>query len=157
MFKTIVLALDGSEGSERAIPFATALARRDGAEIVVVHVEEEVVGKGHGPMHGDPELLASLKERAKELTADGVETSVRATTVMLGGPAPAISRIADEVGADLIVAGTRGHSALAGVLLGSVTERLLHTARQPVFVVPPEARPPEEEDARAGAGAASAG
>jgi nucleotide-binding universal stress UspA family protein len=45
-------------------------------------------------------------------------------------------RIATEAGADLILAGTRGRSPVAGLLLGSATERLLHLARQPVLVVP---------------------
>jgi nucleotide-binding universal stress UspA family protein len=56
--------------------------------------------------------------------------------VMLGGPAHAIEEIAAEAGADLIVVGMRGHSALAGLLVGSVTQRLLHVARRPVLVVP---------------------
>ena len=56
---------------------------------------------------------------------------------MLGGPAQAIEEIADEARADLIVVGTRGHSPVAGLLLGSVTQRLLHIAGRPVVVVPP--------------------
>ena len=55
---------------------------------------------------------------------------------MLGGPAHPIEEIAEEAKADLIVVGTRGHSAIAGLLLGSVTQRLLHIARRPVLVVP---------------------
>ena len=57
---------------------------------------------------------------------------------MLGGPAHVIEDIATEADADLIVAGTRGHSPVAGLLLGSVTQRLLHIARRPVLAVPPE-------------------
>ena len=56
--------------------------------------------------------------------------------VMLGGPAHAIEEIADRADADLIVVGTRGHSSVAGLLLGSVTHRLLHIAHRPVLVVP---------------------
>jgi nucleotide-binding universal stress UspA family protein len=55
---------------------------------------------------------------------------------VLGGPAPAILNIAHEAGADLIVVGTRGRSAVAGLLVGSVAHRLLHLSDLPVLVVP---------------------
>jgi nucleotide-binding universal stress UspA family protein len=50
MFKTLVLALDGSEESRRAIPVAVELARRDHAKIVIAHVEQDIAGKGGGPI-----------------------------------------------------------------------------------------------------------
>jgi hypothetical protein len=54
------------------------------------------------------------------------------------GPQPAheIADVAREVGADLIVIGTRGHTPIAGLSLGSVTLRLLHVAPCPVLAVP---------------------
>ena len=141
MFKTIVLALDGSEESRQALPLATELARQDGARIVVAHVEQDVVGKGGGPIPAtEDEIQAEIRKQAEELSAGGIETSVEMRNVMLGGPAHAIAEIADGANADLIVVGTRGHSAVAGLLLGSVTQRLLHLARCPVLVAPPTDR-----------------
>ena len=137
MFKTIVLALDGSEGSQAAIPLAVELAKRDGAKIVIAHVEQDVAGKGGGPIPPtEDEIQAGIRKQAEELSEQGIETSVEMRNVMLGVPAHEIAEIADEAGADLIVAGTRGHSLVAGLLLGSVTQRLLHIAHQPVLVVP---------------------
>src|SRR5512145_2418472 len=107
MVKTIVLALDGSEGSRQAVPVAVDLARRDEARLVVVHVEEEIVGKGGGPIHAtEDEIQAEIRREAQKLSKSGVETSVEMRSVMLGGPAHAIEDVAAEVGADLIVAGT---------------------------------------------------
>jgi nucleotide-binding universal stress UspA family protein len=141
MFKTIVLALDGSEGSRRAIPVAAELARQNGGRIVIAHVEQDVAGKGGAPIPvTEDEIQAEIREQAKRLAADGIETSVEMRNVMLGGPAHPIAEIAEEANADLLVAGTRGHSPVAGLLLGSVTQRLLHIARSPVLVVPPPDR-----------------
>ena len=141
MFNTIVLALDGSEGSRRAIPVAAELARQNGGRIVIAHVEQDVAGKGGAPIPiTEDEIQAEVREQAKRLAADGIETSVEMRNVILGGPAHPIAEIAEEANADLIIAGTRGHSPVAGLLLGSVTQRLLHIARSPVLVVPPSDR-----------------
>jgi nucleotide-binding universal stress UspA family protein len=137
LFKNIVLALDGSDGSREAIPLATELAKRDQAALLIAHVEERIVGKGGGPVHVDEdEIQDGIRELAGELGAQGIDTSIQTADVMLGGPAHAIEDIADRAGADLIVVGTRGHSPVAGLLLGSVTQRLLQIARRPVLIVP---------------------
>jgi nucleotide-binding universal stress UspA family protein len=87
MFKTIVLALDGSDGSKRAIPFAVELARGDDAKVVIAHVEELIVGKGGGPVRADEEEVQSeVRRQAEELAAQGVETSVHMASVMTAGP-----------------------------------------------------------------------
>jgi nucleotide-binding universal stress UspA family protein len=141
VFKTIVLALDGSDESRQALPLATELARQDDARIVIAHVEQDVVGKGGGPIPAtEDEIQAEIRKQAEALSAGGIETSVEMRNVMLGGPAHAIAEIADGANADLIVVGTRGHSAVAGLFLGSVTQRLLHIARCPVLVAPPTDR-----------------
>lgn len=139
MFKTIVLALDGSDGSRRAIPLAVELAKRDNAKLVIAHVEEDILGKSGGPIQAtEDEIQAEIRQQAEELKAQGIETTVEMRSVILGGPAHAIEEIADEAGADLIVAGTRGHSPVAGLLLGGVAQRLLHIAHRPVLAVPPQ-------------------
>ena len=137
MFKTIVVGVDGSEGAQNALSLAVELARRDDARIVIAHVEERIVGKGGGPLHAnEDQIQADIRRRAEDLSADGLDTKVEMSDVMVGGPAHAIEEIADRAAADLIVVGTRGHSPVAGLLLGSVTQRLLHIASQPVLVVP---------------------
>ncbi len=100
-----------------------------------------MVGKGGGPIVAtEDEIQAEIQKEAEALSADGIETRVEMREVMLEGPAHAIAEIAEGANADLIVAGTRGHSTLAGLLLGSVTQRLLQIARCPVLVAPPTDR-----------------
>jgi nucleotide-binding universal stress UspA family protein len=137
MFKTIVAAMDGSEGSKRALEYAVDLASSDEAALVLAHVDERTIGKGGGPIQADEDdIQADVRARAEELSSQGIDTRVEMADVVLGGPGHAIEEIADRAGADLIVVGTRGHSPVAGLLLGSVTQRLLHIARRPVLVVP---------------------
>ena len=143
MFTKIVVGMDGSEGAERAFAFAVGVARADGADLVFAHVEEYTIGKGGGPIHvGEEDFESTLRSRAKELERRGRRDSRRGHDGPVGGPAPAIREIADRLGADLIVVGTRGHTPLAGVVLGSVAQRLLTIAEQPVLVVPEGAKPP---------------
>jgi nucleotide-binding universal stress UspA family protein len=140
VFKKIVVAIDGSDGSRAAIPVAAELAERGGAELLIVHVEERVVGKGGGPVNlAEDEVQAEVRAEAQKLQAQGRHVEVQMGRVALGGPAHVIEEIAAEAGADLIVVGTRGHAPVAGLLLGSVTQRLLHVATRPVLVVPSRA------------------
>jgi len=154
MFKTIVIGLDGSDGSKKAIPFATDLARRDDAQLVIAHVEEYTIGKGGGPIHvNEDEVRAELEDLATSLSDDGIETSVQVETIRIGGPAHGIDDIANRADADLIVVGTRGHTALSNLMLGSVAQRLLAIAKSPVFVVPEHSKTPVgSDDAAAGSG-----
>jgi nucleotide-binding universal stress UspA family protein len=81
MFKTIVLALDGSDGSRRAIPMAVELARRDDGRIVIAHIEQDVAGKGGAPVPiTEDEIQAEIRRQAEQLLADGVEPASRCAT-----------------------------------------------------------------------------
>jgi nucleotide-binding universal stress UspA family protein len=64
-------------------------------------------------------------------------------------PAQSIANLATEVGADMIVVGTRGHSPVGGVFAGSVAQRLLQVAPCPVLAVPPGVAPPEPQSGSA--------
>ena len=126
-------------GSACAVPFTADLARSTGAKIVVAHIEEEAL-RG-GPLHvGADETRADVERQAEELKATGLDVTLEAHRVMLGGPAQAISALAEQVDADLIVTGTTGRSQIAGLVLGSVPQRLLHVAGRPVLAVPAPTR-----------------
>jgi nucleotide-binding universal stress UspA family protein len=138
MFKVIVWATDGSSQAERALPFAKELARANGARLIVVHVKEIVAGRGGaGPVIvNEDQVQAALAKHVADLKQEGLDVKFQLADVMAGGAAHVIADIADKEGADLIVAGTRGHGPLSGLLLGSVTHRLLHIVKCPVLVVP---------------------
>ena len=137
MFNTIVLALDGSDGAKTAIPVAVELAEKEGAKLVLAHVTEYSPAEGgEVPRPGEDEIRAEIKQQAEEISERGIETEVQFADSVLGGPAHAIVDIADRTGGELIVAGTRGHTSMAEILLGSVSHRLLHIAERPVLTVP---------------------
>ena len=138
MFKTIVVGHDGSEAAAGSLSAATEIAKSDGAKLVVAHVDEHLVGKGAGMSvkADEEEVRAALERQVKELASGGLDAQLVAKEMMLGGPAHQIAEVAEETGADLIVVGNRGHSTVTGLLLGSVTHRLLHIATVPVLVVP---------------------
>jgi nucleotide-binding universal stress UspA family protein len=137
MFETVVLALDGSESSDKALAYATKLAKEHGSKIHAVHIVELVAGRGGGTVNlNEDELTAKIRSQVDALTGAGIPAELEMTAAMAGGPAHVIADAATKVGADLIVTGSRGHTALAGIMLGSVAQRLLHLAHCPVLVVP---------------------
>lgn len=137
MFKTICLALDGSENSKVAIPVAAELAEKEEADIVIAHVIELVAGKGGiVPIHEEDEIKKILQGEADDLNARGIKTTVEVIGNVAGGPAQGIVGIADRAGADLIVTGTRGRNTLSGLLLGSVAHRLIQISNRPTVAVP---------------------
>ena len=140
MFKVILWATDGSSGAERALQFAKGLAQANGARLIVVHVKELMVGRAGGyPLKVDEgQVQAAILKQVEDLKQEGFDATLQMASVAAGGAAHVIAEIADDAGADLIVAGTRGYGPLAGLLLGSVTHRLLHIAHCPVLVVPPK-------------------
>jgi nucleotide-binding universal stress UspA family protein len=120
VFKTIVLGLDGSESSDRALQHATMLAKEQGSAVRVVHVIEIVAGRGGGLLHLDEDALkAKIEQQTKNLVDAGIDAKLELHSAMAGGPAHVIADVARTSNADLIVTGTRGHTAAAGILLGT--------------------------------------
>ena len=137
MISTVVVALDGSDASERTLPVLRELTGSDGVRVEIVHVRERLVGRPAGPLHvNEEELTDRVKAQADELAKAGYDTHVHIEPTVGTQPAHIIAEHAKRCGADLIVTGTRGHGPVAGLLLGSVTTRLLHVAPCPVVVVP---------------------
>lgn len=138
MFKKIVWATDGSECADKAFAVASSLAAESAATLLAVHSVEYLVAKGATPAHVDEDARQEkINKQIADLAASGVTASVKTVDGGMAGAAGTIAELAKDQDADLIVIGTRGHTALGGLLLGSVPQRLLHVSPCPVLVVPP--------------------
>jgi nucleotide-binding universal stress UspA family protein len=140
MFTNILWATDGSEHADRALEYAARLAASEHAQLHVVHIVEKLVGgrvAGQNVFINEDEIDAKIREQARRASADyGIKTTISLRPSGAGSIADRIAEIAADDGADLIVVGTRGHSALGGLVLGSVTQRLLHVVACPVLAIP---------------------
>jgi nucleotide-binding universal stress UspA family protein len=138
VFKRILLATDGSPDAGQALAYARDLALRDGAQVIVVHAFQPVPTYLGEPLDGRvlADHVASGEDVANgaagRLQEAGVDVIVEA---LQGPPADAILKVAEVRECDLIVMGSRGQGALASLLLGSVSHRVLARARAPVLVV----------------------
>ncbi len=141
MYKKVVWATDGSDAADDALVHARTLAQESSGELLAIHCDEYTLpGKGGGSFSvsaNEEELEAKIERQVKELSGDGISATVEFVRRPAGGAAHAIADYAQAEQADLIVAGTRGHTPLVGVVLGSVTARLLHIAPCPILAVRP--------------------
>jgi nucleotide-binding universal stress UspA family protein len=139
VFKRIVWATDGSASADRCLPLVEELARDDGVAVTAVHVQEFTVAPHAASEPVDlheTSHLEKIEGQVKRLTEAGAATELKVESVAGRNVAHLIAEAAGEEDADLIVLGTRGHSKIGGILLGSVPDRLLKIAPCPVLVVP---------------------
>lgn len=138
MFKNIVIAVDGSDHSYRALPYAKGLAEQCGAALWLIHAfphTSDLLG------YDEYEKLVGRREAAGQKILDEARQLLGQTTVEIheelleGPPAEAILTVAQTRAVDLIVVGSRGLSSIQELLLGSVSQKVLQYARCPVLVV----------------------
>ncbi len=143
-FQTILVPVDFSDDSKRAVEFAIELAEKFDGEIHLLHCYQINVGgmSPYGlaiPENFDREVRAAAEARLEEWAEKARGAGARVNTdVSPLFPATAISERAREIHADLIVMGTRGLTGLKHLLLGSVAERTLQTAPCPVLTLKAE-------------------
>ena len=134
----ILLPVDGSEHADRAADYAADLAQLMEGRILLLHCH-----RSFPKVIGEPylqsiitstldEAEACLKPYSERLHERGLSVEERLVEGPAGG---AIVKVAEIDQCDLIVMGTRGRSDLKGLVLGSVTHRVLQTAPCPVVVV----------------------
>ena len=144
MFENVIWATDGSECAERALPVALELVRDGHGKLFVVHADEIVAGRfgGYSAHVDEEDVREQLRAKVAELVEDGVDAELHLVSGLLREPADLIAGEALKRGADVIVVGTRGHGRAAGMLLGSVAQRLLHVSPCPILALPIRAQVP---------------
>jgi nucleotide-binding universal stress UspA family protein len=146
-FRHIVVAYDGSSQARMALDRAIDLALTGPSRLSVVTVYEPPRVWEAGPMSGpvispEPpedgrkEALYNLLQQAVELAKKRGVADVRGEFLQ-GHPADAILSFSEQEGIDLVVMGSRGYSATARLLLGSVSDAVVHHAHVAVLVVRP--------------------
>jgi len=139
VFSKIVTGTDGSETAAVAVALAAQLARQNHATlhlVVGVHKPAAVAVPSGGASVPDPTGGAQLRNAAQQMlekVAQGVEDLDVEIHIESGNPADVIVRVADEVGADLIVVGSKGMSGTRRIL-GSVPNSVAHKAGCNVLV-----------------------
>ncbi|MEN9575256.1 MAG: hypothetical protein RL514_3111 [Verrucomicrobiota bacterium] len=138
--KRILVPIDFSDCSKKALQYALPLAREHRAALTLLYVVSPAYGGAEFGALNYVELEATMQasgetQLAKLVAAEGRSGVVMDTLVRVGSPALEILAVAKSLPADLIVISTHGRTGLKHVFLGSVTEQVVQRAPCPVFVV----------------------
>ena len=138
----VLLPVDGSDCALRAVDHLIAHCAwfREVPEIHLLHVHAPIP-IGRVQAHIGPETLRAYyhEESQEQLLAAQQKLDAaglfHTTHIHVGLPAEVIANISEELGCDLIIMGTHGRSGVAGLVMGSVANRVLHLAKPPVLLV----------------------
>ena len=133
----MLVAVDGSASASEAFGRAIYLAQKCNSKLDLVHVVQCELG---GDSAGTFEIIEELKDKARkmleEYRVEAAKNNVPIQiTITQGDPAKVIIELAKAKGYDLIIMGTRGRSSFQELLIGSVSQKVMHHASCPVMVV----------------------
>ena len=139
-WKTIVVGVDGSPGSRKALSWAAAEAAGHGSDLIVVNVWEHTLLPPAGSVSVSERYVPDPSQRTaddlvqviKEELGDEPPVFVQ-PVVKQGRPAKVL--IEESADADLLVVGPRGHGGFVGLVLGSVSQHVAAYAKCPVAVI----------------------
>jgi len=139
-WKTIVVGVDGSPGSRKALTWAAAEAADHSADLVVVNVWEHTLLPPAGSVSVSDKYVADPSQRTAEDLVEVIRDVLGEQPPVLVQPRVKQGRAAkvlieESEDADLLVVGKRGHGGFAGLVLGSVSQHVAAYAHCPVAVV----------------------
>jgi nucleotide-binding universal stress UspA family protein len=151
VFNTILVPIDFSGCSEKALHFAVRFARQFGAKLVLLHVApsyaDPYFATEFGPLQSD--VVRASENRLETLTREVVPAEVSAQPlVRLGRPATAIVNAARELGVDLIIISTHGYTGLKHVVFGSTAENVVRHAPCPVMTIRAKRKKARKQEAQ---------
>jgi nucleotide-binding universal stress UspA family protein len=139
---TILLASDGSSDAQLSERIAADLCARSGATLHIVHAWQNYpVGAYPYPALTSAETIRMFEAAAEQVLAESVGRveavggKVTGQQLRHGAPAHEIVNMADELAVDLLIIGSRGHGPLHRLVLGSVSEAVVHGVHRPTLVV----------------------
>ncbi len=137
MYKSLLVAIDHSEITERVLGAARDLATLSGGEVWVLHLREREVMPRAGLVANESpdEARAAVDAAVEELAKAGITAHGEVRNTLFGHAAAEIVDDAKEHGAGVIIMGSRGRGDLAGLVLGSTAHKVIHLTDRPVLVV----------------------
>ncbi|MFN8474206.1 MAG: universal stress protein [Anaerolineae bacterium] len=138
MFTTMLVPLDGSPLSERALPIAAGLAQATGAQLILMRAAWAHTTLGVDPRRGEVAALDEAEHSLRAIATRLSEQGVHVHTAVCGAPpVEGILREVDNHQADLVIMCTHGRSGLGRWIYGSVAEEVLARITVPVLLVRP--------------------
>lgn len=137
MYERILVAIDHSQATERALAAARDLASLSEGEVWVLHLREQEVIPRMGLVadESSEKAKAAVDAAVDELTRAGVKAQGEVRNTLHGHAAREIVDDAKDHDAGVIVMGSRGMSDLTGLVLGSTAHKVIHLTDRPVLVV----------------------
>ncbi|RQD77229.1 MAG: universal stress protein [Candidatus Syntrophonatronum acetioxidans] len=141
----ILVPIDGSENSLKALKYAEDMAEKFGSQIILVNIQKPVFYEGL-----DPEPLSkdketeTLQEKANAVINEGLQELEDSTLsikvefdpdIIVGDPAEQILFLIEKEDVDLVVMGSHGLSRLRRYIIGSVSSKVLKHSKRPVLII----------------------
>lgn len=150
-FNRILVPVDESRPSHNSLAVAAGIARESGATVVLAHVAEMSYSQDREEMlaaYGE-HIVEDFKKYGEELLKKTAESETFSglnveTETLFGDPARSLLDLAERENIDAIVMGSHGRGTWGTMIMGSVSQRVVHEAKVPVVIVPPHLERAEE-------------